>query len=326
MSTLKEIAALAGVSPSTVSRVLNDTGPNCASPAVRSRIWAVANALGYQPNQAARQLRCGGQPERPGPRLAVVAARFATPESDPFFAQLFRSVEQQLFARGGQLAASIGSQDLLHQPLPEAEGFLLLGRCPQEILSRLLQRTENLLVVGRNSTAFQVDEVFCSGLQAAKLAMEHLLGLGHRRIAYIGGCSYEERFIGYYESLLRYGLSLDQGLVRDTDQTQPSGETAMADLLHQRTFSAVFCANDATALGALAALARLGRQDVAVIGIDNISEAEQVTPALSTVHIPKEEMGRAAVNLLLDRLQGGHREHVRMEFPCRLLLRASCGE
>lgn len=323
MTTLKEIAELAGVAPSTVSRVLNNAGANCASEKVRRRIWAAANQLHYQPNQAARQLRQGNPTRQRCPGLAVVAARFDAPESDPFFAQLFRSVEQQLFACGCSLTASLSSSELLRLPLPEVEGYLLLGRCSPEVLQRLCGCTENIVAVGRNRTDFQVDEVFCSGKQAASLAMEHLLALGHRRIAYIGSCSYEERFIGYYEALLRHSLPLDQGLVRDTDQTEPSGRAAMSQLLAQGGFSAALCANDATALGALQAMSSCGAESIAVVGIDNIDAAETVTPALTTVHIPKEEMGRAAVNLLLDRLNGGHREHVRMEFPCRLIKRAS---
>jgi len=322
--SLKEIARLAGVSPSTVSRVLNNTSSNCASEEVRRRIWAAANQLQYQPNQAARQLRQGLAASPKTLRLVVVAARFATPEADPFFAQLFRSVEEELFASSALLHGVISSAELLKQGPPEADGYLLLGRCPSEALHRLCEQAENIVGIGRNTTDFRIDEIICSGQQAALMAMEHLLSLGHRRIAYIGGCSYEERFIGYYEALRHHSRPLDQHLVQDTDQTGPSGQAAMAQLLEQGGFTAVLCANDATALGALEALASSGHSDVDVIGIDNIAAAEQVTPALTTVHIPKEEMGRAAVRLLLDRIRGGHREHVRMEFPCRLVLRASC--
>ncbi|MDO4732013.1 MAG: LacI family DNA-binding transcriptional regulator [Bacillota bacterium] len=322
--SLKEIARLVGVSPSTVSRVLNNSSSNCASEELRRRIWAAANSLEYRPNPAARQLRKGGAAAPRSLQLVVVAARFATPEADPFFAQLFRSVEEELFASGALLHGVISSAELQQQGPPEADGYLLLGRCPSEALKSLCRHTENIVGIGRNSTDFRIDEIICSGQQAALLAMEHLLSLGHRRIAYIGGCSYEERFIGYYEALRHHSLPLDQHLVQDTDQTGSSGRAAMARLLEQGGFTAALCANDATALGALEALAEAGRADVDVIGIDNIAAAERVTPALSSVHIPKEEMGRAAVKLLLDRIRGGHREHVRMEFPCRLVLRASC--
>lgn len=320
--TLKDVARLAQVSPATVSRVLNNAGP--VSEAVRTRVWAAARELGYAPNRSAQLLKRGPRPEKPGVCVGVVTARFATLEMDPFFHWLFRSVEERLFARGGRVSSILNVPDLLRQGPPEADGYLLLGRCPPQALDRLHRLTDNIVGVGRNPTDFDVDEIICSGQQAAFLAMEYLLKLGHRQIAYIGSCSYEERFIGYYEALRRHSLPLDQRLVQDTDQTAATGRAAMSQLLTTGGFTAVLCANDATALGALETLAAVGGQQPAVIGIDNIPAAEWAKPALTTVHIPKEEMGKAAVNLLLDRINGGHREHVRMEFPCRLVIRASC--
>lgn len=319
--TLKDVARLANVSPSTVSRVLNNVG--AVSETVRSRVWAAARELGYTPNRPAQQLKRGLRPDKPGICVGVVTARFATLEADPFFHWLFRSVEERLFACGGRVSRIMNVPDLLRQGPPDADGYVLLGRCPRQALDQLHRLTDNIVGVGRNPTDFDIDEIICSGQQAALLAMEHLVSLGHRQIAYIGSCSYEERFIGYYEALRRHSLPLDQRLVRDTDQTAPAGREAMMQLLAVEGFTAVLCANDATALGALEALSSAGKQ-LALIGIDNIPGVESVTPALTTVHIPKEEMGRAAVNLLLDRVNGGHREHVRMEFPCRLVVRASC--
>ncbi len=196
--------------------------------------------------------------------------------------------------------------------------------------------------------------------------MEFLIAKGHRRIGYIGDCSYEDRYVGYCESMIRSGLPLDYATILPTDQTTESGYEAMKKLLQSHTIDAVLCANGATALGALRARneqsaslssanprpsrqltghsdkdaqasrkadtdssMRTGSQKKPLqmpelISIDDIQAAQEVTPSLTTVHIPGEDMGKMAVKVLLDRIQRGHTEKIRVEFPSRLIVRESC--
>ena len=142
----------------------------------------------------------------------------------------------------------------------------------------------------------------------------------------------EMRYTGYYECLLSYKLPLTYDYVVSTSQTREEGYRAfdrLAGLSEPPT--AVFCANDVTALGFLQAMKdRNGRRrrDVyrpAVVSIDDIEEASRITPMLTTVHIPKEDMAHLAILTLRDRLEGGHRECLRLELPCHLMVRESAG-
>ncbi len=335
--TLKDIAQMVGTSPSTVSRVLNNTSGSCASPELRDRIWEAARATGYVPNETARSLRKGGseagEKAAPAPtRVAIVLARVRTLDADPFFSELFRNIEQELMAQGATIAQVVYAKDAPGQELVEADGVIIVGRSSRRLLEYVTALCPNVVGIWRNPMDFDVDEVVCDGRKAAEQAMGHLFDLGHRRIAYVGDCSYESRYIGYCNMLIQGHVPMSYELVRQTDQTTDAGRAAMRELLAAREagradFSAVFCANDATAVGVLEVLeeAKLPEGErVSVISIDDVAAAQETTPYLTTIHIPRDEMAHLAVVLLLDRARGGHRESVRIELPGRIVERESC--
>ena len=174
-----------------------------------------------------------------------------------------------------------------------------------------------------------VDQVLCSGREAARMAVEHLLERGHTRIAYLGECTVENRYSGYRELLAEKGLPFRRELVGETRQTEEGGERGVASLLKlEKPPTAIFCANDSVAIGAVRGLRKRGLSvpaDLAIISVDDIAPAGMVHPQLTTIHIPKDDMGRLAVRLLLDRLQGGHSEVLQLRLPCRLVVRESTG-
>lgn len=319
--SIKKIAALCGVSPSTVSRVLNNTSPSCASAAVRDKVWQAARQLNYTPNQHARQLKSGGAQK--SPRIAVLLARIHSLDDDPFFAELLRKLEEQLFAAGCTLCQCLLADDL-PQLQQEVDGLLILGRLEEQLLQQVRRVTPNLVSISRNPLNFEVDEVVCSGKQAASLAMDYLLQQGHKKIAYIGDCSDEDRYVGYCETLIKNNIPLDYQLIRPAESNRAEGAAAMQGLLEQGKMSAVLCANDIIAIGALELLLQQKKPRPAVISIDNIEAAQSCKPLLSTVDIPRGEMAHLAVMLLLDRINNGHREFTRVELPCRLIKRESC--
>lgn len=175
---------------------------------------------------------------------------------------------------------------------------------------------------------FDVDEVVCDGKKAAETAMKHLILLGHRNIAYIGDCSYESRYIGYCNSLINNNIPINYEWIKQTDQTGEAGSIAFEELLEKSdSFSAVFCANDVTAISVLDILRKKRRQvkrKISVISIDNIEESQNTSPFLTTINIPRGEMAHMAVTLLLDRIEKKHSEAVRIEFPCCIVNRSSC--
>lgn len=320
--SLKEIAQRVGVSVSTVSRVLNGKGEGYASPQVQQAVLEAARELNYRPNLYARSLQAGQAPEK-GLTLSIVVTRGPESNSDPFFQSWGQRLEAEILAAGCQVGRTIWSEEWSGR-LPQEDGLLLLGRCREELLKGFFQETDNLVGVWRNPVAQRVDQVVCSGEKAARVAMEYLLELGHRKIAYMGDCSYENRFIGYSKALMERQIPLVYPLIYDIRQTRQNGFEAMTRLLQQGTATAVLCANDELALGALDAQRQRkgGAVPLSVISIDDTPAARAV--GLTAVHIPGGEMSHLAVNLLIDRLRGGHQEPARVELPCRLVERESC--
>lgn len=171
-----------------------------------------------------------------------------------------------------------------------------------------------------------VDEVVCDGEKIAFMAVEHLIELGHTNIGYIGECHNEARYRGFVEALYDHHLELDPDFVIETNQTEAKGYEAMEKLLAMPDYpTGIYCANDITAVGVLKLLSR--RKNIympSVIASDDIEQAQFTTPMLTTVHLPKEDMGKFALWLLMDRINNGHKAVTRMELECKLMVRSSC--
>lgn len=327
--SLRKIAEMVGVSPSTVSRVLNNTVSTCASPELKEKIWEAAHRLNYTPNINARNLKTGRQTVMQTYKIAVILARFHSLDDDPFFRELFQSIEEAMFSCSCTLHAVENTELTDFSFLKEVDGIILLGRCSDTFLSKLKKYTRNIVGIDRNPTDYMIDEIICNGKTAAIKAMDYLLSLGHRKIGYIGDCSSESRYIGYCETLINHNIPMNYDYILSTDQTYDSGYQAMCKILKQ-DISAVFCANDISAVGALEALSeqsshrpKNGRK-ISVISIDNILLSQSSSPLLTTVNIPKEDMGKMAVTVLIDRIRHKHSECLRVEFPCKVIERESC--
>lgn len=350
--SLKKIAEMVNVSPSTVSRVLNNKSSTCASKEVKDKIFEAARLIGYRPNEYARNLRVSRDAANPqgaavpqgtaNPRdaanqhlhVSIILARIKTLEADPFFYELFRELEITLFKNNIVIDDVIYPKDTLPgADISKSDGVILLGRCSQTLFKQITAANKNAVAIWRNSMDFKVDEVVCDGAKAAELAMKHLISLGHRNIAYIGDCSYENRYVGYCQSLIDHGIPMNYEWIKQTDQTAESGRAAFYELLEHSLlnrsdgFSAVFCANDITAISVLEILHKERKKiknKISVISIDNIEESQDTSPYLTTINIPRKEMAHMAVNLLVDRIHRNHSEIVRIEFPCRIVNRDSC--
>ncbi|MCC8151349.1 MAG: LacI family transcriptional regulator [Lachnospiraceae bacterium] len=330
--SLKEIASMVGTSVSTVSRVLNNTSSTCASKDLQNRIWEAARRTGYLPNEAARQLQKADSAPAQTSHVSIVLARITSLEKDLFFSELFRNLEVELMKQRTQIDDVIYAEESFSQDLSATGGVIILGRCSQKLLSHITAQNRNIVGIWRNPMNFNVDEVICDGKKAAEQAMRHLLSCGHKKIAYIGDCSYESRYIGYCNMLIQYQIPMDYNLIKQTNQTGEEAEPAFLELLQNKLsgkadFTAIFCANDSTAIRVLALLhaqKKAVRESISVISIDNVEESQETRPLLTTIQIPRSEMAHMAVTLLLDRISRAHEEAVRIEFPCRLVLRDSC--
>jgi Transcriptional regulators len=325
--SLKQIAELTGTSVSTVSRVLNEKFPACASKGLKDKIWHAAHELNYIPNGCARDLKSGGgknSAEKRNKSVAVVLARINNLNDDPFFGELFRDIEAELFENEILLSAVYYADAIPNFDNSKVDGVIILGRCSEKLLSALKTTTTNIVGIWRNVHDFNIDEIVCDGKKAAAAAVEYLISLGHKKIAYIGDCSYESRYIGYCETLISHQLPIEYKIIVPTNQTESEGAEAIKKIYNSEEATAVLCANDITAIGVLKTIKENKFKNLSVISIDNIDRASDTIPMLTTVNIPRREMAHMAIAVLSDRMKHKHKEFMRIEFPYRIIQRESC--
>lgn len=344
--SIKKIAEKAGVSPATVSRVLNNPNYKCSVSGLRDKIWKTAIEMNYVPNEAARNLKKGVSAKQEKTwYINILMTRTDSSTTDPFFAELLRVIESEIHDKNCILSKvwymSVFSDDrkcrrenldrLIDGMYDEVEGkrdgLIIIGRCNKEALKKLNKKYKSVVSVNRNSTNYEVDEVLCDGKKIAAAAVEYLISLGHKNIGYIGQCHSEDRYNGYLETLKKYDLDVIPEYVIETKQTEAEGYEAMEKFFQSDDMpTGIYCANDISAIGMLKCLNKFRNRYYmpSIISSDDIQEAQFTRPMLTTVSLPKEDMGKFALYLLLDRLKGGHSGIVRMELEGRLMIRNSC--
>lgn len=309
--TLEEVANRAGVSRSTVSRVIN--GEPYVSESVRGRVASVISRLGYVPNPAARSLVTQ--------RTGAVMLVFQEPDSrvfdDPYFAGIVRSVSQRLTELDRQLVLAMVQSDADHGRVERylvgghVDGALLVSLHGADPLPATLARLGVPTVLnGRTQDADHgLPCVDVDSRTGAILATRHLIERGRTTIATIAGpqdmCAGVDRLAGYRGAM---GRRYRRSLVAYGEFTRQSGARAMAELLERTPdLDAVFAASDRMAEGALRTLARAGRrvpEDVAVVGFDDIDSAAYLDPPLTTIRQPVERVGAEMVRLLTNAIEG----------------------
>lgn len=335
--TLKEIAALAEVSPSTVSRVINHSKKSAASKTVQDKIWEIVRTSGYTPNSTARNLRLGFSQDITATNkktIACIFARSSTTRSSLFFSQISRAVEQEALKSGYIIKYSFSAYDLDDKNVKysienqQVDGAVVLGRFDNRLMNFLTEHYKFIVYTGLNDIDAKFDRIICDGYQISIAAVHYLAKLGHTQIAYLGEKTKECRYRGYCAALQQEGFEFDRKLVVNTPLSPDGGYSGTKELFKRNVaFSAIFCANDSTAIGAMKAIKDQGLSipdDISVMGIDDIETAQYVTPMLSTVHIPMDELGRMAVKMLVDRIENGKRIPLKVELPFTLAIRESC--
>ena len=334
--TLKDIAKEAGVSISTVSRVINQKGVSAASKEVRDKIWEIVRRTGYSPNAAARDLKTGNSVtvKKPTRSIACIFARTEDPMKDIFFSTLSRGLEEEAFRHNYIVKYLITFLDINNPAVfrliteNQVDGVAVLGRCNRQMLSFLKKYFNYVVYSGLNTLNASYDQIICDGYQAAVSVMEKLFEIGHTRIAYLGETRDENRYRGYCDALSSKRLPLRREFIVNTPMSTEGGYHGALRLLeNSRDFTAVFCSNDTTAIGAIRALQENQiriPEDVSVISIDDIDIVQYITPLLTTIHIPIENLGKTAAKILIDRIEGGHRLHMKINLPFSLVWRESC--
>ncbi len=343
--SIKKIAEIVGVSYSTVSRVLNDTNYKCSSEEVRRKILETARDLKYIPNENARNLRLGNESNKKICQIDILVTRTDSSEVDPFFSELIRMVEGEILKNMCILSSvryhhefsddTHYSKDeiermakrLFSENETKADGLIIIGKCSKNAIKAFKRLYKCIISVNRNSTNHEIDEVTCDGRTIATLAVEHLISLGHKKIGYVGGCHNETRFKGYKETLLKHNLEDNPDFVIETNQSEQNGYEIMERLINRKNVpTGIYCSNDIIAVGMIKCLNKYRNRyySPSIISSDDIEEAQYTKPMLSTVRLPKSDMARFALYLLLDRINGGHKAPVKLELQGSLIIRESC--
>jgi LacI family transcriptional regulator len=322
---LDQVAKMAGVSPSTVSRILNGTAT-----VSQEKATAVANAietLGFVPNPIARGL-AGGRTMSVGVVTHVI--------DSPFYGPALRSIEDTLDTAGynalfasAKWDAGFETRSIETLRSRRVDGLIILsGRISNDYIQDVA-RFLPVVVTGRSMQGERVFALNFDNFSGAVMATQHLIELGHRQIAFINGDAGHldtmERLRGYRHALASANLAFDPDLVIQGDYQEPSGVAAIETLLATKThFTAVFAANDQMAYGAALELHRRSiriPQDVSVMGFDDLPHSAYAAPPLTTIEQPAAELGRLAAQSILQLLAGEQPTSI-VQTP-KLIVRAS---
>jgi LacI family transcriptional regulator len=331
LATITDVAKLAGVSPVTVSRVINDAP--LVNPKTRARVGQAIRELGYVPNVAAASLR-----SKRTRSLALILPDV----TNTFWTTVARGVEDIAQSRGYSVFLCNTDEDLAKQArylefvASQRVDGVVIAPCGRDAgnLARLQDRDIPTVVVDRCIDGWDTDTVQGDSLSGAHALAKHLIGLGHRRIAIISGphntSTAEDRVTGYCIALAEAGIASDPRLIKRGEFRTSSGEELAYLLLDENPRpTAIFAANNAIAMGVIDAAAKRGLripQDLALVCFDDLPSISHLFPFLTVVVQPVYEMGVNAAQLLLNRLDAAAPLDPRhIVLPTCMIVRYSCG-
>ena len=328
---MKDVARLAGVSTSTVSHVINNN--RFVSETIREKVTSAIATLNYAPSALARSLKLN---------QTHTIGMLLTASSNPFYAEVVRGVERSCYERGYSLILcnTEGDKDRMDRSLEtllqkRVDGLLIM--CTESHLpsAEMLTRYPSIPSVMMDWAPFEgvSDIIQDNSLLGGEMATRYLISRGYTRIACIAGPQDKTparlRLEGYQRAMAAAGLSVPADYIVDGDFEFQGGFSAMQQLLRlDPRPQAVFTSNDAMAVGVYHALYLAGMripQDMAVMGYDDIELARYMTPPLSTIHQPKDELGQLAIDTLLHRMTSPDASQQLLVLTPELMARASVG-
>ncbi|AMO51302.1 DNA-binding transcriptional repressor of ribose metabolism [Enterobacter sp. FY-07] len=329
MATMKDVARLAGVSTSTVSHVINND--RFVSDAIREKVDAAIKTLNYAPSALARSLKIN---------QTRTIGMLITASTNPFYSELVRGVERSCFERGYSLVLcnTEGDEQRMNRNLEtlmqkRVDGLLLLCTETHQPSQEIMRRYPSIPTVMMDWAPFDGDSdlIQDNSLFGGDMATQYLIDKGYTRIACITGpldkTPARLRLEGYREAMIRAGLTIREGDEIESDFEFGGGFDAMKSLLamNERP-QAVFIGNDAMAVGAYQALYQAGLkipEDMAIVGYDDIELARYMTPPLTTIHQPKDELGELAIDVLIHRMAEPDLQQQRLQLTPILMTRGS---
>lgn len=330
-ATLRDVARRAGVHAGTASRALNPATRSLVNPDTAEKVVRAAEALGYRPNPLARGLKTNRSFT-----IGVVVPDL----TNPLFPPIVRGIEDALAAVGyTALLANTDNEpekERLHfQTMKDrqVEGFIMAtAERDHPLIEDAIAADVPIVLVNRTVDSSNVFAVITDDHRGSGLAVDHLVGLGHERIAHIVGperySTGKARHRGFIDAMKRAGLRPDRKIIRFTRTfTETEGARVFRKLLGEgKKFTAVFAGNDLLALGCYDVMAEAGLRcpdDISIVGFNDIPLMDKLQPPLTTVRIPHYELGRRATDLILERLQNPATEPVTIQLEPHIIFRGS---
>ena len=330
MTTIYQVAEKAGVSLSTVSRVLN--GNQSVNEKLRQKVERAMAELDYRPNSIARSLASNRSDS-----IGVLVSEL----NSPFFGEMMEAIEAVIRAANKHVLVTVGHNDLEQEK--DGVEFLISRNCDALILHVEALSDEHLFALNRDKIPLALVNRLVPGLEdgcvclnnekGGYLSTKHLLELGHKRIAYISGPldknDANERLAGHRRALMEAGIAFDKKLFFEGDYSEESGIQGITHFIENKTeFSALVCANDWMASGAMTRARDYNLalpDDLSIVGFDNVIFARQVFPKLTTIHNPIRQMAEMAAKNILHRVYDIKMDLVPM-FDPELIVRDSSKE
>jgi LacI family transcriptional regulator len=329
--TLRDVARAARVHPGTVSRALNPETRGLVNDDTAERVLRAAAELGYRPNPIARGLKTN---------RSFTVGVLVPDLTNPLFPPIVRGIEDRLGAAGyTSLIANTDNdpdrerQDFDAMRARQVDGFITAtARLDREFVAETAELPQPIVLVNRRLEDESLPAVTVDDRAGTRMAVEHVVALGHRRIAHLGGpqalSTGHQRHLGFREAMVAAGLEVDDGAVRFAHAfTEAAGARACRELLDGVAgVTAIVAANDLLALGCYDVLAERGMRcpdALSVVGFNDMPFADRFDPPLTTVRIPHREIGVAAANILLERLGGGDGAAPQVRLPPTFVPRGS---
>jgi LacI family transcriptional regulator len=339
VATLKDIAEKVGVSISTVSRVLNNDDSKTVSEATKHKILMTAEELGYRKGSWSK--RTSEEPKKSSSaRIGCIISLPQENYSYPYFSQVINGIEQGLAELGYGLVFIHTRDELRDSSVrrriieeSKLDGAIVIEGIDREIYESLKKNVPTL--VGIDVNDLTIPTVSYDRIAASLNAVRHLIEQGHKKIGFIGGLGLsgniqrEKRFRGYRLAMLEAGLTPDERWIINADWQIETSYELMNRLVQEGSAdlpTAFFAASDVMAIAAMRAVTENGLrvpQDIAFFGFDNIEISQYTSPPLSTVHVPKIEIGRTAARTLANCLEGKQEYPVKILLPFELKIRQS---
>lgn len=329
MMKMSDVAKLANVSPATVSRVLRQ--PELVSEETKRKVLGAIKEVNYQPHLIARQFRTKET------KIILVVVPDIT---SPFFSKVLRGIEHTAVENGYQVILGDTENiierereyiDLLYQK--QVDGMVLLTARSDKTHLEKISNQFPMVLACEYIDGLEIPTVSIDNVSSARKVTEHLIKLGHTKIAHISGpmnvILSRDRFRGYEQAMMSYALNIDSAFIQEGDFSIESGYNQMIKLLSlENAPTGVFVFNDEMALGAIKAVKDSGTkvpEDIGIVGFDNLNIATMFEPYITTIDQPKYEIGKKAMNLLLKLMKGESLQKKRFVLKDELVIRESCG-